>query len=149
MIIIRVFNGIRDHFQVRLVEWALSVIIINIGIRFLLADEVFHLFPSFTNMGSHMTEFSWGIFCVLVGFSRLAALAINGTFSTTIYSKYSPYVRGITAGFSAFVWCQIVLSMIGASVGSPGLAVYPVFIALEIYCVSHALNEAGKTKKDS
>lgn len=144
MIVIRVFTGIKNHFPTRVMEWALAVIAINWGIRLLTVDNVLTLFPSFTNMSNIMSEDMWGIFCVIAGFARLIALVINGTFSGTLYSKYSPHLRAFGAALCAFLWSQIVISMLGTIPISPGLAVYSVFIMLEIYCVSSALNEAGK-----
>lgn len=128
-------------------EWALAVIVVNWGIRFLTTDNVLDLFPSFANMGNIMDEYSWGLFCIFAGFARLLALVVNGTFSGTLYSKYSPHVRAVAACLCAFLWSQIVISMLGVHPLSPGMPVYGVFIALEIYCVSAALNEAGKQPK--
>lgn len=144
MLVIRVFKGIQNHFSTRVMEWAFAVIMVNWGIRFLTSDSVLDLFPSFANMGFIMTEQNWGIFCLAVGALRLLSLVINGTFAGTLYSKYSPHLRGISSALCAFFWCQIVISMIGVLPISPGLGVYGVFLAVEIYCVSATFNEAGQ-----
>lgn len=128
-------------------EWALAVIILNWGVRLLVVDDVFKLFPSFGTMDNIMSESMWGAFCFLAGIARLLALAINGTFSGTVYSQYSPHIRALVACLCAFFWAQIVISMLGVIPISPGFGVYSVFIALEIYCVSAALNEAGNQIK--
>lgn len=144
MLVIRIISGIKNHFPTRVMEWALAVIMINWGIRLLTSDNVLELFPSFANMGAIMSESHWGLFCVIVGALRLLSLVINGTFSGTLYSKYSPHLRGLSAALCAFFWCQICISMLGVLPISPGLSVYGVFLAVEIYCVNATLNEAGQ-----
>ena len=55
---------------------------------------------------------------VSVGIAWLLALAINGTFAQTVYSRYSPYVRALaalcaavfSAGFAAWTCSQNALS---------------------------------------
>lgn len=140
MLIVKVVRGIQTHLPARAAEWALAAILFNWGWILLLPKETFGR-EAYALMLAIMPESSWGVACLVIGAVRLVALVINGTFANTAYSRYSPHVRATMAGLSCFFWLQIVLSFALAPVGT-GMAVYPVLMVLDLYCVYRAAGDA-------
>ena len=82
--------------------------------------------------------------CIAAGLARLLALAVNGTFANTAYSRYSPHVRGVTAIASAAFWFMVLLSV--SAVATAGNRIYPLPLALELWCIFHAWRDTGRAK---
>lgn len=139
---IRIVTGIHKHLPERVAEWALAIVLVRFGWTLLQPGDTFALSPTFTDMANMASENVWGWGCFLIGVVRLLALIVNGTFWDTIYSRYSPHVRGITAVISIFAWTNICYGMWASGVNTTGLAVYPVLLVLDIWCVFHAFGDA-------
>lgn len=140
--IIRIVTGIHRHLSERVAEWALAIMLLRFGWILIQPGDTFALSPTFAVMEAMAAEEVWGWGCFLIGIVRVAALVINGTFWDTIYSRYSPHVRGITALISIFAWANIVYGMGMSGVQTTGNAVYPVLLFLDVWCVFHAFGDA-------
>lgn len=77
------------------------------------------------------------IMCSLIGFLRVGALIINGSWRPT------PHARAVGAAVSAVFYSQLIVSMMEAGGPSAGLAVYPALLAGEIYVTFRASREAS------
>lgn len=142
MLIVRVASGVSRHFAARAAEWALAAVIFLWGWVLLLPHATFDL-PAYHIMRAMAPETVWGFACVLIGVVRLGALVVNGTFANTAYSRWSPHVRMGMSFLSVFFWYSVTMTFLtGSSPPGTGLAVYPVLLALEIYCTFRAARDS-------
>ena len=144
MIIIKMAHGIHKHFPVRAGEWALAFMLFFWGLVLSGPDPVFSKSASYDGLARVASEQAWAIGCLLVGFIRLTALFINGSFADTRYGKFSPHVRGILAFASCFFWAQITVGMIRPDGSTTGLAVYPVLLVFDLWNAARAWFDAGQ-----
>lgn len=140
--IIRIVTGIHRHLPERVAEWALAIVLVRFGLILLAPGSSFETSPAFRVMAEMAREETWGWACLTIGSIRFMALVVNGTFWDTWYSRYSPHIRGFTAIASIFAWAQIVYGMASSGVNTTGLAVYPVLLVLDFWCVFHAFGDA-------
>lgn len=141
---IRIVTGIADHFDARFPEWIGAAALILWGTNLIMTD-VSWVNPEAWQLMLRMTsEDNWGLICVMAGVLWIMALIINGTFSGTIYSRYSPAVRGICAAVSATIWFLVVMSVLTAQ--SSGRGIYPLPLALSVWCVFNAWRDNGRSR---
>lgn len=132
MLILRIWNGVIDHFPIRRSEWINSCVMIGWGIVVLLDNRP--LTGAWYVLGELMSEVFWSLMLMTVGTIRLIALLVNGTFPRTWYGKFSPHVRVGMSLLSSLVWLQLVIATIGSPILTTGLVAYLG------YLVSDALN---------
>ena len=143
IILRRVVSGVHAHFPARRSEWALGGMMFATGWILLMPEVTFNpRTPLFVVLGSVMSENTWGWTCLVFGFGRLGSLIINGTFSDTSYSRYSPHVRGGFAFLSCFFWATITIGLFAAWRPLFGLGCYPFLLLLEITNVWQAMRDA-------
>jgi hypothetical protein len=140
--ILRVYHGVRHTFPTRWLEWLMAVLIIVWGGRLLDGHDSFAT-PShaWDGLAYWAPDYAWGSIMVLVGAARFGALTINGTFNNTIYSQFSPLVRGMSAGVCGILWLFVELSV--ASVGTQGSITYAAICTIEFFISVFVLGEAG------
>lgn len=131
MIVVR----FQQTFPLRVSEWVMAVILVNIGFVLLLNPEIFAL-PQHSAMARWANVYVWGWGCLLMGAVRFAVLVINGAW------RASPHIRAVTAFLACFVWLEILLGLGASGVASIGLAVYPWFLVLDTYNVFRAASDA-------
>lgn len=142
---IRVVTGIAEHLDVRMPEWISAGILILYGINLVLTPTSWTNPEAWTLMLSLLSEDNWGLTCVAAGVAWLMALTVNGTFSGTLYSRYSPLVRGLCALLSAAIWFLVVMSVLTAE--SSGRGIYPLPLALSIWCIFNAWRDDGRATR--
>lgn len=135
MIYLRPVTPMLKSFDVRLSEWGLALVMLLVGSILLGPDELFSR-PSFDLLARVASEDVWGWGTLAIGASRLVVLLINGAW------RRSPHMRALTAFASVFVWTQFSLSLMASAQFTTGLAVYPVFVLMDIYIVFRAAIEA-------
>ena len=145
MVFLRIVSGIRQHFDARVAEWGLGAFIINYGLGLLGPENAWTVPAAWAGMTAYMSENAWGAVCILLGIARLAALAVNGTFADTVYSRYSPFVRGLVALASAAFWFMVILSL--SHYPSIGTRAYALPLALEVWCLTRAWRDNGREGK--
>lgn len=120
----------------RLAEWGLALVLLLFGIILLQPAATFAS-PNFELMARVFPEEVWAAGCMAIGAVRLTVLVINGLW------RRSPHLRVICAFLSIFVWTQVSLSFFVAGENvSTGLAVYPVFVLLDMISTYRAAAEA-------
>lgn len=144
MVFLRVVTGIRDHFESRVPEWAMGIFISIYGAGLIDPAGGWTVKAAWLGMTSMMSQQWWAVACILIGAFRLVALAVNGTFADTVYSRYSPLVRGLAALASATFWFMVVLSL--SAVPSVGSRTYLLPLSLEIWCIFHAWRDDGRQR---
>ncbi|WP_342361427.1 hypothetical protein [Terrarubrum flagellatum] len=149
MIILRLARGIHKHFPARRSEWALGAMLFSLGAILLHPDNLFDSTPLYHGLKLIASEKVWGWGCFLVGFVRLIALILNGTFADTAYSRWSPHVRGAMAFLSCFFWAGITIGIFYAA-DHPvfGMGIFPFLLALELTNIHQALTDAGAADRD-
>jgi hypothetical protein len=140
--IIRVVTGIRAHFEARFVEWVMAICITFWGWTLIGDGTAWSNKQAWAGMLRIASEEAWGGICIAAGGLWLLALTINGTFANTWYSRYSPVVRGLAAWTAAMIWFQVYTSVVAA--GTSGSGIYPLPLALSIWCVFHAWRDIGR-----
>lgn len=150
MIYVRIARGVFDHFPARRSEWALAGMLASTGLILLLPDATFRpdvpLFRTLSRLG---TEDQWGWACFIFGVARLIALIINGTFADTVYSRYSPHVRGVFAFFSCFYWGVITIGLLSAYRPLFALGCYPFLLLLDFSNIWQAFHDAGEVDRSA
>lgn len=140
----RLVVGIREYFEQRVVEWLMGGMILNYGFGLVGESVAWTSPPAWERMAYYMPENSWGWLCILIGALRLIALALNGTFSTTVYARYSPPVRVVTAIGGLGFWIIVLLSI--SATGSIGTRAYLLPFLLEVWCIFHAGRDMGRAE---
>ena len=146
MIIVRVADGIREHFPARRSEWVIAGIMVVWGCIVIDPAPVFTT-PAWAPMAALASEATWGWTAVLIGAFRLLALIINGTFAETWYGRRSPHVRAFASFLSCFIWLQISWGLWVSDTMTTGLSVYPGLLVLDLMNVVAAASDAGKMDK--
>lgn len=144
---IRVVTGIRTHFEARFVEWVMGGTAVWWGLKLVGDDTAWTNPAAWENMAALMHENQWGWLAIALGVARLLALAINGTFADTAYSRYSPVVRGLTAIIGAWLWLMVFLSV--STVSTSGSGIYQLPLILDVWCVFNAWRDVGRAKAAS
>lgn len=144
--LLRVLHGVRHSFPMRWLEWVMAVTILAWGDNFLGVQVT----PNSTRsawygMTFYAPTWFWAWLMIAFGVLRLAALAINGTFRETIYSQYSPLIRGATSGLCGVLWFFVALSSLSA--GTQSGVVYPAVFIIEAFIAYFVLGEAGDNMK--
>lgn len=132
MIILRLLNGVVDHFPIRRSEWVNSGVMIGWGLIIIFDGRP--LEGAWYALGQVFGELVWALMFMIIGVLRLIALLANGTFPHSWYGRWSPHVRVAASLISALAWFQLVLASIYAPYLTTGLAAYLGFF------VSDALN---------
>lgn len=125
-------------FRLRLSEWLLAAIMTTWGVVLLLPEATFQTNPVYTGLARFAPENAWGLVALALGTLRLFALFVNGNW------RRSPHLRSTLAFLSCFVWFQIVIGLLQVR-ASTGLAVYPWFFILDVYCVYRASSDARES----
>lgn len=141
---IRIATGIADHFDDRFPEWISGFGLILWGLNLVLTGVSWTNPDAWELMLSIMSEDNWGLACVTAGVLWLMALTVNGTFAGTVYSRYSPLVRGLCALLAALIWFMVVMSVITAQ--SSGRGIYPFPLAVSVWCVFNAWRDDGRVR---
>ncbi len=148
MLLVRIRDGITDHFPARKSEWALAGMLAAIGVVLWLPGQTFDNSKAYLGLARIATESHWAIGCFWVGFIRLVALGVNGTFQNSPYGRISPHVRALLAFASCLFWFTLALGLISASPpfepgGVPlGVAIFPFLFFLDLASARHAAGEA-------
>lgn len=139
---LRVYHGVRHTFPTRWLEWVMAAFILVWGGRLLDGQDSF-VTPSraWDGLAYWAPDYVWGAVMVAVGGVRLFALLVNGTFHDTVYSQFSPLVRGMSAGLCGTLWLFVELSV--ASVGTQGSITYAVICIIDFFVSYYVLGEAG------
>jgi len=140
--IIRIVTGVRRHFEARFVEWAMATCLTFWGLNLAGEGRAWSNAEAWAGMTRLASEDTWGWICVTAGAAWLLALTVNGTFANTWYSRYSPLVRGLAAIVAAMIWFQVYTSVVAAQTSGSGI--YPLPLALSIWCVFHAWRDIGR-----
>lgn len=141
----RIVTGIKSHFEERVIEWVMGATLVWWGSKLVGDNIAWTNKIAWAGMLQWMTEEAWGWNCIGLGIARLLALAVNGTFSDTVYSRFSPVVRGLSAVLSATLWFLVLLSV--SAISSSGSGIYQLPLVLELWCVFHAWRETGRVWK--
>ena len=109
-IVLRVGQGIAEHFPVRVSERFMLVPLLGWAWTLLLDPSTFDKSTSFAEMGRWFDEVTWSWICFLAGFLRLSALVVNGTFKDRF--PYSPHFRGFASLVICIFWGQVTLGIL-------------------------------------
>lgn len=130
-------SKMKQHFEVRAIEWGMAGWAITWGLQILLNPQVFtspvtgplnmHMLHTLeflfsTNVAFHVL----GWLAVSVGTSRAVALYINGAW------KQTPMIRMITSALSAFVVSNVVFSLMQGP-ATLGLVTYSWLFAADCF----------------
>jgi len=137
----RVWTGIAHSFPTRYLEWILALTAMMWGARLLAPGDIFVSTDLFQLL-AFLPDVWWGWMMIAAGTARVIALAINGTFRDTVYSRYSPFARGITAFFSMMFWLAVAVSAIGSP--SQGAIMYPAWFVIEALTTYFVFGESGE-----
>lgn len=149
-IIGRMVGGVTGHFHTRAMEWLFAYFLFGLGVFFVLVPDAFQVQPAFAGIQQFTGQAVWGWLCCTIGFIRLLALIVNGTFAHKgmPYATISPYVRSLMAGLSCFFWMSISFSIL-AHGASSGLVIYPGILIAEFYNIARAARDAGRAAEDA
>lgn len=147
MIVLRLGQGIREHFPARVSEWIMTGALLGwYGV--LSSDpDTFETSRTFIVLAHYGTEAAWAMLCLVVGVIRLAALIVNGTFQQF---QYSPHLRGLASIAACVFWGQITLGVVLAwTMGGAGTGVvaYATFMTIEMWNLIRAWADVGAARK--
>jgi len=147
-IVLRIGQGIAEHFPVRVSEWIMTFPLIGWGIGLGSDPLTFEKAASFSELARWADESTWAIICLNIAVWRLAALVVNGTFKAQF--PYSPHLRGFAALVACVFWGQIVLGILIAINTSGGVwtgfFAYGTFMLLDGWNMFRAWVDIGAAK---
>ena len=147
-IVLRIGQGIAEHFPIRVSEWVMTYPLIGWGLVLWADPSTFERSASFSELARWWDESTWAVICLNLAVCRLAALVINGTFKAQF--PYSPHLRGFAAFLSCIFWGQVVLGVLIAAQTSggawTGFVAYTTFMALDVWNMMRAWADIGTTK---
>jgi hypothetical protein len=138
MIIAHSFHSLRDTFEARASEWALTGVLLSMALVFLLNDAFFYKehFSGLRDIAN--SRGFWAAILTFVGLTRLSVLVINGSYYRT------PHWRSATAFLSAGVWFLLFMGFLRN--GSIMAAIAPWIFLLDAYNSKRAGREAGMSE---
>lgn len=146
---IRIIDGVRHSWPDRRLEWVMGVWAIVWSVKWLLdpADNFSTTSGAWEGL-RYMFGTDWffagGMF--ICGLLRIVALTVNGTFKNTIYARYSPLVRAITAALCGIAWLAIWLS-VGAT-ASQGVVTFWAPVIIEFYLAYLIVDEGADVLRE-
>jgi uncharacterized membrane protein len=147
MIILRIAGGIRQHFGMRVTEWIMTAALFGWSTVLAGHPETFDRTQSFEVIAQYGSELTWANICMTVGFIRLFALVVNGTFREF---KRSPHLRAGASVVSCVFWGQISLGVFLASFSggsATDLIGYLTFMMIEMWNLFRAWADVGAMRK--
>jgi hypothetical protein len=143
VIVLRLAHGVQQHFSARRSEWALAFGMTGWGYVVSKPASLFTTSPAYSAMANMAAEPTWGYSAFGLGLLRVLALIINGTFPGTIYANHSPFVRGVAAYLSCFLWAAITLGLFATPSDAPGAFIYLVLFGLDFANGYTAMHDYG------
>ncbi|HZH10527.1 MAG TPA: hypothetical protein VEZ24_09160 [Microvirga sp.] len=147
-IVLRIGQGIAEHFPVRVSEWIMLVPLLGWANTLALDPLTFDKSTSFIEMSRWADEVTWGWICFAAAFLRLSALIVNGTFKSSF--PYSPHFRGFASLVICIFWGQITLGILVSVVSNGGVFTgfwaYLGFMLLEMWNLFRAWVDVGALK---
>lgn len=141
---LKVVPGVRTHFWARKNEWIMSSWMVVWGMNMILKPgDDFETASGVWDGLAYWFGADW-VFCsimVAAGMAGLLALTVNGTFHDTVYSRYSPLVRALSAFVGCGLWFMVWLSTLASS--SQGAVAYWVPTLFEALITYKAIGEFG------
>lgn len=140
---VRVVTGISTHFEARFIEWAMaaSIAVWGWNLRYV-EPESFAKSEAWVVLNRVAGQEFWSASGIIIGTCWLVALTINGTFAGTLYSKVSPYVRGLAAFFAALFWFHVFSSVVSGA--TSGRGAYWLHLGLSLWCLFHTWRDVGR-----
>lgn len=152
-IYLRITQGVREHLYVRRSEWACATVLTWWAIALLTPGNTFDISPTYVGLRRIASEHFWGLTCASIGGLRLAALTANGTFKGHWYSRYSPYVRAITAYLTAMIFLTVVIGILTGPTSiwplTTALGTYATLAWLDIATAFGTAKESGWTQREN
>jgi len=130
------------HFRVRALEWQITGITLMAMMLLLSPDYATLDSEIFVGMRSWGDDNFWAMVLGTVGFLRLFALWRNGGWVP------SPWIRCITAAFSAAIWGIVCFNLMSGMKAYFILAPFFVMVLSDIYSVGRASTDARLTRDD-
>jgi hypothetical protein len=141
---LRLARGAAHNFAIRVSDWFAACVLLSFGLSMLTWSALFAADRSFALLWQYGSPAFWGWACVLVGFGRVCALTINGTFPGF---PWSPHVRLAMAMLSVFVWFQITLGVLSRDGGTVMIAFYPNLFLFDLYNLFLTASEASAAER--
>lgn len=127
-------KSLKTHFPARAIEWLMAGILFSWGYyvvthpQLFTAPETKAVFSGIVRVSEFFGQppVTIGLMALLTGFSRAAALFVNGAVTKT------PLIRLLTAFGSAYLWTSIAVGLWLSDVANVGLVVYPWFVLADV-----------------
>lgn len=145
IILRRVYDGVADHFPIRVSEWIMLWPAMGLWVGLQLDPNMFGKSPSFAYLAAWGDEGTWGSIIGLCAVLRLAALTINGTFQGF---AFSPHIRAGASLAGVAIWSQISLGFLMAYLFSggafSGFVAWSTPVIAELWNVFRSWSDVGK-----
>lgn len=136
IIVRRIANGVRSHWDIRASEWLMLFPALGMGVALsVLQPDMFDSSPSFATIAKWNGEDFWGFWVLVCATIRLIALVVNGTFDEF---RYSPHMRLVASLVGVLFWSQFTLGFVNTYLGGAG-SLSAVF-AYTTFCLAELLN---------
>lgn len=146
---IKIVDGVRHSFPDRKIEWIMAVWAIFWAAKWILDPADNFNTPSGVWNGLRFyfrEEWIFASLMITVGFVRLAALIINGTFHGTWYARYSPIVRAATGTLCGVAWLFIWVST--TATNGQAVVTYIFIVAIEFLTAAFVVDESADVLRE-
>ena len=139
----RLVRGAAQKFSIRVSDWFAATVMLSFALAILAWPQLLHTFRYLVLLRI-APAYVWGPVCLMIGVGRIGALTVNGTFPSF---PWSPHLRLLMAGLSAFVWFQITLGVLVGCEPTVMVAIFPQLFVFDLYNLYLAAAEAGAAER--
>lgn len=138
-------KSIKEHLKNRFAEWAIGIGLFSWGIVVVAHPDIFATLSTFENMLNIAPQYVWGWTAILIASIRLIFLTINGTW------RRSAHLRAIGSALSASFWTGVWASYLYSEnpLGNLGLATVGTMVAIDLYSLWFAAEDAGNSDRNT
>jgi hypothetical protein len=149
MIVLRTWEGIRDHYPSRQMEWFMIPGSALMGAVFLYQPDLFSTSKGYSALADVLPQEGWAVLIFLCTIIRLVALIVNGTFHQF---SYSPHLRAFASVVCMLFWFQfgvgVMISVLYYGGGATGVVAYLAIIApIELRNLNAAIRDVSAKRR--
>ncbi len=132
---------LQRKFKLRVAEWMTAIMLVSWGVA-LAARPVMLQEPFYVGF-RWASQTDWTVAAMLIGFGRLSALMINGSW------RFSSHLRALLTVASVFIWFGLIEGVLKFGKPTLAIALCPWLALADLYAVWRASRDAQAADDDA
>ena len=136
LVVRRIADGVKGHWDIRASEWLMLFPAITMGFALVVVQpDMFSTTPSFNTIARWSSESVWACWVLFCATVRLVALTVNGTFENF---RFSPHMRAAASLVGIVFWSQFTLGFLNSWLD--GIGSFSAVGTYSTFCLAEMLN---------